>query len=427
MTSPVTAEKYLSSHHILSYLEDAICQLLEHKEDNSKVNPAKFFADYFSSINRGTHTLFREYRYVSATPYNRACFTHTFWKCFRYIGKKQDLLQVREFHALLSLLCFDFPYEVVQKTARIILMDDALDCLMSFPDFIYAFQVQFYFNEFLSKCAETFSKLLASPHSPRDTVVVPTETSTEEKNSPPHGGKGLPNGTEKVLGYNGSDTVDAQLFLKSLVAHNEKSDTHAPLPNVLREILLPLQKVSFYGFILALVKSESLNASIGKLPAKNKLLDYAESEKEAKHEHCAKEGGDRSHDSGIMTARLNGAKSGITPISRYAIHGSHYGAGANGSKFNGIPNGTNQNGTSGPHSPSLSSTQHHSRLHTPVSMSSTRPLVAKKGTAVGGSHEGLESGVGTASADGSAVDSTDSGADATTDDSDGDTSDDNET
>ena len=63
-----------------------------------------------------------------------------------------------------------------QKTARIILMDDALDCLMSFPDFIYAFQVQFYFNEFLCKCADVFNKLLSSPHSPRETVVVPTET-----------------------------------------------------------------------------------------------------------------------------------------------------------------------------------------------------------------------------------------------------------
>ena len=29
---------------------------------------------------------------------------------------------------------------------RIILLDDALDCLISFTDFIYAFQVQFYYE-----------------------------------------------------------------------------------------------------------------------------------------------------------------------------------------------------------------------------------------------------------------------------------------
>ena len=36
--------------------------------------------------------------------------------------------------------------EVVQKTAGIIFMEDALDSLTSFADFIYAFQIQFYFE-----------------------------------------------------------------------------------------------------------------------------------------------------------------------------------------------------------------------------------------------------------------------------------------
>lgn len=29
---------------------------------------------------------------------------------------------------------------------RIILMEDAIDCLMSFPDFLYAFQTQFFYE-----------------------------------------------------------------------------------------------------------------------------------------------------------------------------------------------------------------------------------------------------------------------------------------
>ena len=33
---------------------------------------------------------------------------------------------------------------------RIVLIDDALDCLISFLDFIYAFQVQFYYEGKLS-------------------------------------------------------------------------------------------------------------------------------------------------------------------------------------------------------------------------------------------------------------------------------------
>lgn len=35
---------------------------------------------------------------------------------------------------------------VVFSNNRIVLIDDALDCLICFSDFIYAFQVQFYFE-----------------------------------------------------------------------------------------------------------------------------------------------------------------------------------------------------------------------------------------------------------------------------------------
>jgi len=421
MSSSLTAEKYLSTHHILIYLEDAICQLLEQKEENSKVNPAKFFADYFNGIKRGTHALFREYRFVAATPYNRACFTHTFWKCFRYIGKKQDLLQVREYHALLSLLCFDFPYEIVQKTARIILMDDALDCLMSFPDFIYAFQVQFYFNEFLCKCADVFNKLLSSPHSPREAVVVPTETTEGKNNSPTHGGK-IGSLTERAT--NASDTVDAQLFLKSLVIHCEKAESFAPLPNILREILLPLQRVSFYGFVMALVQCESLNSSIGKLPPKVKLLDYADADKDRSSTNPTQPNNN--------PPRVANGKATPPSVSRYAIHGTQYGSASSGggmplvstaSKGSGVHNGITPK-SSGPPAPAPSSSTHtvSSRLHTPVSMSQSRRSSGgattvqrvAKGTAVGGSAEALESGVGTESA----VDTTDSGPeDPSSDDS----------
>lgn len=34
---------------------------------------------------------------------------------------------------------------------RIVLMDDAMDCLMSFSDFLFAFQIQFYYS---GKCWE---------------------------------------------------------------------------------------------------------------------------------------------------------------------------------------------------------------------------------------------------------------------------------
>ncbi|KAJ8299446.1 hypothetical protein KUTeg_023506 [Tegillarca granosa] len=124
----MTVERYLAKHNILVYLEDSISQLLEHREENPKVNPIKFL----------------------------------------------NLLSIQEYHSLLSLLCSDFPFEPVQKTARIILLDDAMDCLISFGDFIYAFQVQFYYEEFLDKCHELYQSLLQTQRSPRDPVVVPS-------------------------------------------------------------------------------------------------------------------------------------------------------------------------------------------------------------------------------------------------------------
>ncbi|MEQ2178954.1 hypothetical protein GOODEAATRI_019501, partial [Goodea atripinnis] len=100
----------------------------------------------FSSVKNSNHVLFREFNYITATQHNRASFIRVFWRCFRQIGKSGDLLSVWEYRSLLQLLCPDFPLEVVRSAARIVLMDDTADCLMSFSDFIYAFQLQFYYQ-----------------------------------------------------------------------------------------------------------------------------------------------------------------------------------------------------------------------------------------------------------------------------------------
>ncbi|GFR58272.1 UPF0705 protein C11orf49-like protein [Elysia marginata] len=177
----MTAEKYLAKYHVLTYIEDSMLQLLEHREENSKVVPAKFLCEYFCSLRDGNHTMFREFNFIRSTPHNRASFVVLFWKCFRQIGKKGDLLSIQEYHSLLGLLCPDFPFQLVQKTARIVLIDDALDCLISFSDFIYAFQVQFYYEEFLEKTWGIYQSLMQTMHSPRDPVIVPTSGGSDTK------------------------------------------------------------------------------------------------------------------------------------------------------------------------------------------------------------------------------------------------------
>ncbi|XP_013397822.1 UPF0705 protein C11orf49 homolog isoform X2 [Lingula anatina] len=258
----LTADQYLEKTNILIYIEDAVAQLLEHKEENPKVNPSKFFSDYFVSLREGNHTLFRDYHFIHATPHNRSSFVKTFWKCFRHVGKQGDLLSIQEYHALICLLCNDFPFETVQKTARIILMDDALDCLISFTDFLYAFQVQFYYEEFLEKCTEVYKALL-SAGSPRETVVVPTSDEEESKSNPHQ----LSNGH-----HTSSDGVDSMQFYRALVSlSHEFTLSFPPLP-ILKELLSVAPRVSFYGFLMAIAKCEKINAFIGKLPSKSELL-----------------------------------------------------------------------------------------------------------------------------------------------------------
>lgn len=170
----LTAEQYLAKYHVLTYLQDAVAQLLEHKEENPRVIPARFLSDYFRSVVQGNHTLFREYNYIKKTPHNIASFIRVFWKCFRHIGRNGDLLSAKEYHSLVCLLCPDFPFEPVQKTARIILMEDAMDCLMSFPDFLYAFQTQFFYEEFIEKLQSTYQALISGTYRPGQIVIVPT-------------------------------------------------------------------------------------------------------------------------------------------------------------------------------------------------------------------------------------------------------------
>ncbi|VDI13220.1 Hypothetical predicted protein [Mytilus galloprovincialis] len=260
----MSAEKYLAKHNILIYFEDSIAQLLEHREENPKLNSIKFLSEYFNALRDGNHTMFREYSFVHVTSHNRASFVRLFWKCYRQIGKKGDLLSVNEYHSLLTLLCPDFPFEIVQKTARIILLDDAMDCLISFSDFIYAFQIQFYYEEFIEKVHDQYQSLIQTQRSPRDPVVVPsgTDDTSIHQNS-----------------HHPADGVNHTLqYFRAVFPLCDRSNYSTPPANSLKEILFNVPRVSFYGFLMAMAKSESINDHIGRLPTKSELLEGADSE-----------------------------------------------------------------------------------------------------------------------------------------------------
>ncbi|MEQ2261954.1 hypothetical protein XENORESO_018606, partial [Xenotaenia resolanae] len=87
LSSAVPAEQYLADSQVLFYLNDAVTQLLDHKEEYTQFGLVRYFAEYFSSVKNSNHVLFREFNYLTSTQHNRASFIRVFWRCFRQIGK----------------------------------------------------------------------------------------------------------------------------------------------------------------------------------------------------------------------------------------------------------------------------------------------------------------------------------------------------
>ncbi|XP_017717497.1 PREDICTED: UPF0705 protein C11orf49 homolog isoform X1 [Rhinopithecus bieti] len=250
--------EYLAQRHVLTYMEDAVCQLLENREDISQYGIARFFTEYFNSVCQGTHILFREFSFVQATPHNRVSFLRAFWRCFRTVGKNGDLLTMKEYHCLLQLLCPDFPLELTQKAARIVLMDDAVDCLMSFSDFLFAFQIQFYYSEFLDSVAAIYEDLLSGKNP--NTVIVPTSSSGQHRQRPALGEAGMLEG------------VEASLFYQCLENLCDRHKYSCPPPALVKEALSNVQRLTFYGFLMALSKHHGINQALGALPDKGDLM-----------------------------------------------------------------------------------------------------------------------------------------------------------
>uniref|UniRef100_A0A3P8Q972 Centriolar satellite-associated tubulin polyglutamylase complex regulator 1 n=1 Tax=Astatotilapia calliptera TaxID=8154 RepID=A0A3P8Q972_ASTCA len=265
-----TDHSYISDSNVLFYLNDAVIQLLEHKEEYNQFGVIRYFAEYFSSVKNSNHVLFREFNYIQATPHNRASFIRVFWKCYRQIGKSGDLLSMLEYRSLLQLLCPDFPVVLVQSAARIAVMDDTIDCLMSFSDFLYAFQLQFYYQEFLDCVLVIYQDLLAGK-SP-NTVIVPTSTSIEQ----------IPSVSteENNKEERPQDGVEPSTLAQCIDALCDRSKHSHPPRSCMREILNQTDRISYYSFLMSLAKQEAINQTIGVLPSKAELLIDPEMDQE---------------------------------------------------------------------------------------------------------------------------------------------------
>lgn len=281
-------ELYLKKHHIMTYIEDVTSFLLERKDEDPRTKPMELIAEYFKSIKNGTHVLFREYSFISSTPHNRASFVRLFWHSYAEVAAKGDMMPLVEFLSLLRLLCYDFPEEMVQKVGEVLFSHNAMENLVSFSDFLYTFQVVFYYEIFLSHCrcicsdlekGQTPLSLLGS------TVVVSIPSFADQtEGSRPTSRSGSITESGSSLHRQGvqkeqdGKEVDLEMFTKAVFnlayrLRDKEPWQRCPSLEVLTEVIGSMQSCSYLDFVLAISRSVNVNAEIGTLPAKDQLLE----------------------------------------------------------------------------------------------------------------------------------------------------------
>jgi len=219
----------------------------------------------FYSVHNGSHTLFREYSYLHATAHNRKNFIRTVWSCFRNVAAHgSELLTVKEYHSLVTLVCRNFPVDVIQRTARIVLMDDAPDCLISFVDFLYALQLQLFYEEFIMRAKEAYAHL-------QDLSAIDQQRHNEG--------------------------VDSSLYFEKLrliyESNSHKFESRPSLRVVEQELRQKNNSASsgggkvttFYSFLMSLSKNEAVNGEIGVLPEREKVFEGKDIELFREKEH----------------------------------------------------------------------------------------------------------------------------------------------
>ena len=283
-------EFYLKKHHIMTYIEDVVSFLLERKDEDSKTRPMELLAEYFKSIKNGTHVLFREYSFIASTPHNRVSFVRLFWHSYAEVAKKGDMMPLAEYLSLLRLLCYDFPAEMVKKVGEVLFSHNSMENLVLFPDFLYTFQVVFYYEDFLSQCQSICTDLEKgqTPLSLLGSTVVVSIPSfadhTEGASRPTSRSDSLSENISSLHRPSSQQTeqcdmqVDPEMFTKAVfnLAYKlrDKEPWHGcPSPAVLTEVIGSMQSCSYLDFALAISKSDGVNAEIGTLPARARLLD----------------------------------------------------------------------------------------------------------------------------------------------------------
>ena len=266
------SKDYLQRHHVMTYLEDSMMQLLRKKDEDRKTKPFHFLADYFKRVVSGNHVALREYSFITATPYNQRCFIKLFWDSYQNIAETRQAMTCLEYYSLLRLLCHNFPQELIHTVSMVIFLDASLDNFVSFSDFAYAFQVCFYYKDFLQKCSEecysiNSSLSLRAKSSP---IIIPTSKSLLKETISYH----YLDNTDKDDTLH--ENIDPKLFWLSiqylLIDKDHTSTLLVPNSRAVEEAIFCQNKISYYNFVNTLVRNDIVSEEIGVLPSRNTPL-----------------------------------------------------------------------------------------------------------------------------------------------------------
>lgn len=181
----MTPETYSEKFNVHVYLQDIVKIILDRREEK----PIDLLHEYISVALKGEHVLLRDYSFISATQYNKACFLIQMKKIF-HGSPHYKVVSAQDYHQCLCLLCTDFSREVIAEIAKVLPVHSSYSdtssiefhsSLASVPELFYKFDIEeirkalnlfFYFDEFMEKAKGVFKDLGSGEFKPEEQVMV---------------------------------------------------------------------------------------------------------------------------------------------------------------------------------------------------------------------------------------------------------------
>ncbi|KAJ9463049.1 hypothetical protein DIPPA_25654 [Diplonema papillatum] len=157
----LSQQEYLDKFSVTAYLKDVVTLLLENRPDC----PVSFITDYFKLVIQGASPLIRSYRYVRLTAATRQSFWDNLVSAFTTLDERKGGgvgVTAGDVRRLLSLLCTDFPPEIVPTVLEI--LNKTETCVVPFRQFAAGVYACVMYEEFFALAERLFHELDTEQH-----------------------------------------------------------------------------------------------------------------------------------------------------------------------------------------------------------------------------------------------------------------------